>query len=643
MNAQLGPPGAPRDPDLATQPRRYPYMWMPRWLNKFRALRFVPLLSGLTLMSSSLLGLGTMPAALAAGNQVDLVAAGPATYTHLQPPQTCASTTFPNAEYGTGVNSLAPSTLTLGQIVPFEFKLTVDNAMATAGAATVVVQWDTETSSNKAFGYDAAYGLGCAFFDDTDLANTATGVTVATAAAAGPATAFTDSITVSGLTGQSTKVVIVELWVRLDLTVPANLGGTVHASVADAYVGPVGGGGAKIQTGNADVPLNKLQDFLKATATVATVIHDPGHNVVTAVPAGTVVHDSATVSGNQGTPTGTVSFYWYPPGVTCNNDGTNVGQATSSGSHALDGAGVAHPSASQTPATAGTYYFQAHFPGDGNYLEAYGPCEALTVNAATVATSIHTGTHTVTTSVVAGTTVHDSATVTGSGATPTGNVDFFWYPDGVTCAAGGTNSANATASGAGVVLDANGTAHPSTAQTPATVGTYAFQAHYLGSLTYPAAWGPCETLTVTAVAAVTPTVATTIHDGSHNVVTSVAVGTAVHDYATVSNSAVGNVDFFWYPDGVTCSAGGANSNAATAAGSVAVVAGIAHPSSTMTPATAGAYAFQAHFVSTDPAFNSAWGPCEPLTVFTPGFSAAYQPGHPGPVHDQDRAGAGARG
>src|SRR3989442_8085531 len=51
----------------------------------------------------------------------------------------------------------------------------------------------------------------------------------------------------------------------------------------------------------------------KPPPTVTTEIHNASHAVVTSVPAGTAVHDKATVSGSFGTPTGTVDCTITPP------------------------------------------------------------------------------------------------------------------------------------------------------------------------------------------------------------------------------------------------------------------------------------------------------------------------------------------
>src|SRR5207245_1308418 len=109
------------------------------------------------------------------------------------------------------------------------------------------------------------------------------------------------------------------------------------------------------------------------TPTVATEIHNASHAVVTSVPAGSTVHDKATVSGSFGTPTGTVTFTFFTASSTCT--GTSVG----SGTVTLDASGVAHPSASQGPLSAGSYSFIAHYNGDPNYTATDSPCEPLEV------------------------------------------------------------------------------------------------------------------------------------------------------------------------------------------------------------------------------------------------------------------------
>src|SRR2546426_834211 len=105
------------------------------------------------------------------------------------------------------------------------------------------------------------------------------------------------------------------------------------------------------------------------TPTVATEIHNGSHAVVPSVPEGSTVHDKATLAGAFGTPSGTVKFGFFTSSSTC------VGAWVVSGTVTLDASGVAHPSASQGPLSAGSYSFIAHYNGDLNYTATDSPCE----------------------------------------------------------------------------------------------------------------------------------------------------------------------------------------------------------------------------------------------------------------------------
>src|SRR5438445_17059 len=190
-----------------------------------------------------------------------------------------------------------------------------------------------------------------------------------------------------------------------------------------------------------------------------TEIHNASHAVVTSVPAGSTVHDKATVSGSFGTPTGTVTFTFFTTSSTCT--GTSVG----SGTVTLDASGVAHPSASQGPLSAGSYSFIARYYGDPNYTATDSPCEPLDFLpvALPISTEIHNASHAVVVSVPAGTTVHDKATLAGAFGTPTGTVTFTFFTTSSTCT--GTSVGSGT-----VTLDASGVAHPSASQGPLSAG-----------------------------------------------------------------------------------------------------------------------------------------------------------------------------
>ena len=238
-----------------------------------------------------------------------------------------------------------------------------------------------------------------------------------------------------------------------------------------------------------------------ATPLVATQIHDANHNTVVAVPAGSIVHDSATVTGislpppppppsaasisaTGPTPTGSVTFTFFTS-IDCTTGGSFAGTVTLV-------SGVAHPSMSEGPLSGGSYSFIAHYNGDTFYAEADSECEPLQVTqlTPTVITEIHEDPgHTPTASVDAGSSVHDKATVSGSAGTPTGSVTFTFFTS-IDCTTGGSPAGTVT-------LDASGVAHPSMSEGPLSAGSYSFRAHYNGSVAYMQRDSACEPLTVT--------------------------------------------------------------------------------------------------------------------------------------------------
>ena len=122
------------------------------------------------------------------------------------------------------------------------------------------------------------------------------------------------------------------------------------------------------------------------------------------------------------------------------------------------------------------------------------------------------------------------------------------------------------------------------------------------------------------------TVTTAIHkwDPSTDIdstgVTSVPLGSTVHDKATLANvgggsgngTPEGTVAFTFWTD-ATCGASSGTSSSAGA--SVAVVAGVAHPSTSQASLAAGSYSFRAAYTSSDlTKWKNSVSPCEPLTV-----------------------------
>ena len=159
----------------------------------------------------------------------------------------------------------------------------------------------------------------------------------------------------------------------------------------------------------------------KAQLTIVTEIHDAGHNAVgdaVHVPLGSVVHDTATVTGAVAgfDPTGAISF-------------TLNGGAVANANPAE--AGFSASTVDSAPLGAGSYQYNASVAGDDNYIGDDSPDEPLTVDKAqlTIVTEIHDAGHNAVGDAVhvpLGSVVHDTATVTGAvaGFDPTGAISF---------------------------------------------------------------------------------------------------------------------------------------------------------------------------------------------------------------------------
>jgi uncharacterized repeat protein (TIGR01451 family) len=106
---------------------------------------------------------------------------------------------------------------------------------------------------------------------------------------------------------------------------------------------------------------------------------------------------------------------------------------------------------------------------------------------------------------------------------------------------------------------------------------------------------------------------TVIHSAAEQVVTTVPVGSTVHDLVTVTGSdggptPSGSVTVDWFATG-SCSGA-----AVASSGPIALVGGQAHATGfSQTPATPGSYGFKAHYGG-DATYLPSDGPCEPLTV-----------------------------
>ena len=291
---------------------------------------------------------------------------------------------------------------------------------------------------------------------------------------------------------------------------------------------------------------------------------------ITSATVGSIVHDEATVTGSGPTPTGTVTFTWYN-NTTCTGTGVAAGTVTLVN-------GIAHPSNDET-LTASGGSFKAVYNGDSVYNGSTGACEPLTVKKkdSHVETEIHAaGSSTPITTAAVGTTIHDKATVTGSGPTPTGSVTFKWY---TTKDCSGSYTTKGT-----ITLDSNGVAHPSSDVTVPSGGG-SFKAFYGGDSVYNGDSSDCEPLSTPKKTSYTDTV---IHqDGSSTPITSAYIGSVIHDKATVTGSGstpTGSVTFKWYTT-QDCS------GSYTTKGTITLdSSGVAHPSNDVTvPAGGGSF------------------------------------------------------
>ena len=206
---------------------------------------------------------------------------------------------------------------------------------------------------------------------------------------------------------------------------------------------------------------------------ITTQIHNAAHNAVggnTHVPLGSVVHDTATVTGAvQGFAIGAVGFTLN--GSTVANDPAADGTATA---RSVDSA----------PLNAGGYTYAASVADNSNYIGATSADEPLTVDKGTLTltTAIHDSLHNVVTSVPVNGIVHDTSAFSSgvvTGFPPTlGNVSFtFWTNDSCT----GTGASAGNNSG---VVDAVTHGARSDDSLPLASGGYSYKASFSGDTNY---------------------------------------------------------------------------------------------------------------------------------------------------------------
>jgi len=311
---------------------------------------------------------------------------------------------------------------------------------------------------------------------------------------------------------------------------------------------------------------------LHGTATITTNVYDADDTYIPPdgdVPLGTIVYDTATVTGEAGkpAPTGNVTFNLYKG---MESTGTLMFSDTEPvGTQSIDSLEL----------HAGDYVFQATYNGDTVYDPVTSGYEHFVVDKGTVilATTIYNAADDtvipLNSHVALGTSAYDNVTVTGETV-------FFNIADV-------TYKFDGAAAGSGAKSDTKGPLH---------AGGHHFQAFFAGNDDYNAAESADEPFVVDKG---TVTLATTIYNAADDTViplnSHVALTTSAYDNVTVTGETV----FFNIAD-VTYKFDGA------AAGSGA-------KSDTKGPLHAGNHGFQAFFAGNDD-YYSAESADEPFVV-----------------------------
>ncbi len=315
--------------------------------------------------------------------------------------------------------------------------------------------------------------------------------------------------------------------------------------------------------------------------------------------------DNATVSGGF-SPTGTITFSVY---ATPDCSGDSLFTSTS----AVSGNGQ-YSSNPFNPPSAGTYYWQVSFavtdPNDNLVsTSCAGPGETLTVDPATPSVATLVSPQTMS---ILGTTSSPTDTATLVGAyLPTGTVTFTVYSD-----AGCTAVVHVSPP-----IPISGFTATSDSFAPPSAGTYYWMATYSGDINNIGFSTSCgdsgEALTVNPA---TPTEATVVTDSTGTAVTSVALGTAVHDTSSLTGAfnPSGTVTYSFFAN-TACSGPVSGIETVT-------ISGGAIPDSSDQTIGAGSYSYSAHYGG-DVNNIAVDSPCEPFSVMqaSTATSTAVQP------------------
>ena len=261
-------------------------------------LRYIAALAiglGVVLTVVGVVSLGSEPQTASATPpmySINFKAADPTLYTHLVPGSLpCPAGARQNnplagAQFGTGVESLAPADMTLGQVVPFEFQISAGGSAPSNGSIEFTATWSAVTTSGDPFGYDDSYLVYCAFVDTSESGSDSNASVSKTASVVG--TDIAGVFTVTGLDPNET--VVVEVWLVLDSTIAPGTQGNVQARLES-----IGG--------EQTIPLQKVQEFLVPTPTPTPTLTPTATSTNT--PTATATNTATATATNTATATAT--------------------------------------------------------------------------------------------------------------------------------------------------------------------------------------------------------------------------------------------------------------------------------------------------------------------------------------------------
>lgn len=383
-------------------------------------------------------------------------------------------------------------------------------------------------------------------------------------------------------------------------------------------------------------------------------------------------HGPFTVVGS-GSPTGTVTYYFYGSGSDSTCSDGDLAAATSSDTETLDSSGNVPNSIDTGALDAGSYSYLAVYSGDSNYSGSTAPCESFTVgttdtSTATQVVDASTSSDVPGTSAVTGDSFYDTATVTpvpntsvgtaginsarhaaasiaAEGANPpSGTVTYYFYGSGSdsTCSDGNIEAATSSDT---ETLDSSGNVPNSTETGPLDAGSYSFLAVYSGDGNYNGSTAGCESFTVGKSGTSTSTQVVDFTTGSDVPGSTTATGDDFYDTAAVAavprqvsarlrvgESSVGasasppsgTVIYYFFGSGSDSNCSDGNIQAATSSDSETLDSSGGVPNSTDTgPLDAGSYSYLAVYGG-DANYLASTGSCEPFTVTATGSSTATQ-------------------